>query len=244
MLNREQLPDGRPTIAEWQVKIWNITEIPRLFKEQVCSWIKDDFSEYEFVYSPRRRTDPDSFAYLYGYGKEQILFLREEVQTGKNAGSGREIVSRTELRREQITEVWTTRELLNAEIILLYQEEEDKKKLVLPYVPSTYYLYDPFLNWILGLERDFIPSMAERENPRPKKLYHESLAMFNYSLAAYRLGNGFQDYIYRSKWHRRKWMPWKKMLEEWLQISMERGEFELHSNGYLTECFYRIRKTS
>lgn len=244
MLNRGQLPDGRPTLAEWQVKIWDMTEIPQLFAEQACSWIKDDFSEYELVYSPRRRTNPDSFAYLYGYGKDRILFLREEVQDDAKGGSGREAVSRIELSRQQITEVRTTRELLNAEIILLYQEGEERKKLALPYVPSTYYLYDPFLNWVLGLEKDFMPSAAARENPRPQKLYHESLAMFNYSLGAYRLGNGFRDYTYRSEWHRRKWMPWKKTPEEWLEISMERGEFELHSVGYLTECFYRLGKTS
>ena len=237
MIKRGQVPDGRPTIAEWPVKIQKPEEVPQPFEKQVCGWIRGDFSEYEFVYSPRRRTNPDSFAYLYGYGKGQILFLREGTE---ESDSG--TISRIELPRQQVTEVQTTRELLNAEIILLYQDGEERKRLTLPYVPSTYYLYDPFLNWILGLERDFMPSVAEREHPRPEKLYQESLAMFNYSLAAYRLGKGFQEYTYRSEWHRKKWMPWKKTLEEWLQVPMERGEFELHSLGYLTECFYRIGK--
>lgn len=228
MPNRANLPDGRPTTAEWPVKVWSMDEIPQPFKEQVCEWIKKDFSKYMFVYSPRRRTDKTSYSYLYGYGEDKIFYFREEQGEQRDIG------------RQQISEVSTSRELLNAKIILRYQEGKEEKNLEFPYVPSVYYLYDPFLNWLLGLDRDFMPSLAEQKNPRPEKLYHESLAMYNYSLAAYRLGDGFEDYHYESELRRKKWMPWKKELEEWLSIPMERGEFRLHSRGYLTECTYRI----
>lgn len=33
-------------------------------------------------------------------------------------------------------------------------------------------------------------------------------------------------------------MPWKKVLEEWLEVPMSRGTFTLHSLEYLTECGY------
>lgn len=235
MFHRINLPDGRPTTAEWPVKIWSVEEIPEVFKEQACAWIKEDFSQYLFVYSPKRRTDASSYSYLYGYGKDRIFYLGE-AEGQRESG---EIVQK-EICREQIFEVSTSRELLSAKILLHYQEEGEEKILAFPYVPSVYYLYDPFLNWLLGLKGDFMPYLAERNNPRPEKLYRESLVMYNYSLAAYRLGDGFQDYRYEAEVRRRKWMPWKKEREEWLKIPMERGEFELHSLGYLTECFYHI----
>lgn len=242
MIKKEKVPDGRPTIAEWPVRIWARNEIPHQFEEQVGLWLKEDFSEYDFVFAPVRRTNPKSFSYLFAYGNDKILYLKESRQKSENENSGEEAVKRTEIYRKQITMAATERELLNAKIILNYQDGEEQKTLEFPYVPSAYYLYDPFLNWVLGLGKDFMPALTERENPRPQKLYHESLVMFNYSLGAYRLGDSFQEYSYKSKQHRRKWMPWKKTLEEWLEISMERGTFELHSFGYLTECTYRIRK--
>ena len=36
----------------------------------------------------------------------------------------------------------------------------------------------------MGLKVDFLPHIAEQKNPRPKKLYYDSLTMYNYSLAA------------------------------------------------------------
>lgn len=240
MAIREQMPDGHPTLAEWPVRIWDIREIPQLFAEQAKAWMKDDFSAYDFVCAPKRRTSPNSYMYLFGYGKDRILYLKECRSPEKGKEQGR--IEKAELCREQVTEAATERELLNAKIILHYQESGENKTLEFPYVPSAYYLYDPFLNWVLGLEKDFNPALAEREHPRPEKLYKESLAMFNYSLGAYRLGEGFERYQYRFQVHRHKWMPWKKILEEWLEVPMERGEFGLHSFGYLTECTYRKRK--
>ena len=81
---------------------------------------------------------------------------------------------------------------------------------------------------MLGLEREFVPALAEQEHPRPEKLYQESPVMYNYVLAAYRLGDCIGDYKYTSEQHRHKWMPWKKVLEEWLEVPMSRGTFTLH----------------
>lgn len=233
MLNKTQLPDGSPTISEWPVRIWKIEEVPRQYAPAVHMWLKAPFSEYDFVYAPKRKTNAETFEYLFGYGNDTIVFLRRS-----SAGA---VLHPVEIDRQQITEVETERELLNAKMILHYRENDAGKTLELPYIPSVYYLYDPFLNWLLGLEKGFMPGLAEQEHPRPQKLYRESLAMFNYSLNAYRLGSGFEQYQYESRQHRCKWMPWKKISEEWLKVSMERGRFELHSYGYLTQCAYCIR---
>lgn len=233
MRNSKRLPDGRPTTAEWPVRIWTENEIPAPYGEPVRSRIGNAFSEYHMVYAPKRRTDEKSFAYLFGYGKDEIFYFRE---TEKG-------LCCTSLLRKEIVKVRTRRELLNAAIILEYMPEtgtEEPKTLEFPYVPSVYYLYDPFLNWTLGISRDFVPAAAEQEHPRPERLYRESCAMYNYSLAAYRLGDGFSDYQYESRTYRHRWMPWKTELEEWLKVSMARGVFALHSRGYLTECSYRI----
>lgn len=238
MAKKEQKPDGRPTTAEWPVKIWEIHEIPPEFARQAEEWMEGDFSEYSFVYAPKRRTKSDSFAYLFGYGKDKVLYLREKLQDSENPSDT--AVEMINFDRAAITKVRTTRELLDAKILVYYRGEKDQKMLEFPYVPSVYYLYDPFLNWILGIAKDFSPALAEREHPRPEKLYYESLVMFNYALAAYRLGEIFGEYSCRSEIHRHKWMPWKKTLEEWMEVSMERGKFELHSIGYLTECTYHV----
>ena len=37
-----------------------------------------------------------------------------------------------------------------------------------------------------------------------------------------------------------KWGEWKKDMEEWLEVPMERGQFRLHCFKYLTECTYQI----
>ena len=240
MLNRGNL-DGRPTMSEWPVRIWSLEEVPRQYETKVRDWLTGDFSEYDFVYAPKRRTNAKSFDYLFGYGNDKIVYIRKNPAAASKALESEAALQIVEIQKSQVVEALTERELLNAKIILHYHEKQGIKELQFPYVPSVYYLYDPFLNWILGIEKEFAPFVAEREHPRPEKLYRESLAMFNYSLGAYRLGSGFSDYQYESKHHRSKWMPWKKIVEEWLKIQMERGVFELHSFGYLTECVYHIR---
>ncbi len=234
MLRKKCRVDGRPTVSEWPVRIWSAEEIPEQYAEAVNAWIKGAFSDYQFVHAPKRRTSQQSYAYVFGYGKDRILFLRESETGGEAA------IRKEEILRQQIAAVSVERELLKIKIILHYHDAEGQKGLEFPYVPSVYYLYDPFLNWILGREKEFMPGVAEREHPRPRKLYHESLAMFNFSLEAYRLGDGFDDYRYESKVHRRKWLPGKKTLEEWLEVSMERGKFELHSLGYFRKWTYYL----
>lgn len=234
MLRKKCRVDGRPTVSEWPVRIWSAEEIPEQYAEAVNAWIKGAFSDYQFVHAPKRRTSQQSYAYVFGYGKDRILFLRESETGGEAA------IRKEEILRQQIAAVSVERELLKIKIILHYHDAEGQKGLEFPYVPSVYYLYDPFLNWILGREKEFMPGVAEREHPRPRKLYHDSLAMFNFSLEAYRLGDGFDDYCYESKVHRRKWLPGKKTLEEWLEVSMERGKFELHSLGYFRKWTYYL----
>lgn len=233
MLNKKNLPDGSPTISEWPIRIWNIEEIPRQYASAVHIWLTTPFSEYDFVYAPKRKTNDETFEYLFGYGNGKIIYLRRDSQGA--------VSHPIEINRQQITEVETERELLNAKIILHYRERDTSKTLELSYVPSVYYLYDPFLNWVLGLDKEFMPELAEQGHPRPEKLYHESLAMFNYSLNAYRLGSGFEKYQYEFRQHRCKWMPWKKTIEEWLKVPMERGMFKLYSYGYFTQCVYCIK---
>lgn len=223
--------DKRPTMAEWPVQIWAMEEIPKIFAVEARESMKGTFAQYHMVYSPIRRTTPDSFEYMFGYGKDEIFYLKND--DGK--------VRKTELQCSQIAEIYTQRELLNAKIIVKYKKDRLSKELEtleFPYIPSVYYLYDPFLNWMLGLEREFVPAYAEREHPRPEKLYKESPVMYNYVLAAYRLGDRIEDYKYTSEQHRHKWMPWRKVLEEWLEVPMSRGTFTLHSLEYLTECGY------
>ena len=234
MLRKKCRVDGRPTVSEWPVRIWSAEEIPEQYAEAVNAWIKGAFSDYQFVHAPKRRTSQQSYAYVFGYGKDRILFFRESETGGEAA------IRKEEILRQQIAAVSVERELLKIKIILHYHDAEGQKGLEFPYVPSVYYLYDPFLNWILGREKEFMPGVAEREHPRPRTLYHERLAMFNFSLEAYRLGDGFDDYRYESKVHRRKWLPGKKTLEEWLEVSMERGKFELHSLGYFRKWTYYL----
>lgn len=229
---RAKYQDNRPTMAEWPIRIWDIDEFPIAYKSDALNWIKDDFSSYQFVYAPKRKSSKTSYEYLFGYGNGEILFLRE-YEHG---------VQKLTVRCENIISVKTFRELLNCEIRIRYRNREQEHQLVFPYVPSTYYLYDPFLNWVLGIDRAFSLLVAEREYPRPQKLMDESLVMFNYSLHAYRLGNGFQDYQYRFEKHRPRWTPWKVKLKEWLEVPMERGVFYLYSFGYITECTYLLKK--
>lgn len=223
--------DNRPTIAEWPVRIWEQEEIPPEYREYVEQWIQDTFKSYIFVFSPKRRTALNSFEYIFGYGKDEVLYLRLRGQD----------MQKLPFKRKNITSIQTSRELLNAEILVTYFENRQERQCAFPYVPSTYYLYDPFLNWLLKLPQDFDLVQEERRHPRPDKLYHESLPMYNYSLAAYRLGEGFENYTYRFEVQRRKWMPWRKFREEWLEIPMEKGVFRLYSADYLTQYTYNMK---
>lgn len=222
--------DKRPTMAEWPIRIWNICEFPDDFKKHALAWMQGPFDNYIFVYAPLRRTAEKSFAYLFGYGKDEVLVLRK-IQ---------DEISSVTFERSSITKIDVRRELLNAELVITYGKNRAAHTLLLPYVPSVYYLYDPFLNWMLYLDKDFSTVQAEQAHPRPDRLYQESLAMYNYSLNAYRLGDGFTDYSYSSKIRRSRFMPWKKHIEEWLEIPLERGTFRLHTFRYLTEFTYLI----
>lgn len=159
--------------------------------------MRGEFADYQFVYSPKRKTSPESFDYLFGYGKEQILFVHLSSDG----------IHETSLSRKQVTKIVAEKELLSAVLILHYTQDSTERTLKFPYVTSVYYLYDPFLNWLLEIPRDFVPSEAEQKNPRPEKLYHECLPMYNHSLDAYRLGDGFQEYDYRIQIGHHKWLP-------------------------------------
>ncbi len=214
-------------IADWPVEIHEINEVPKVYQEAVWKYINDDFSGYIIIFAPACQMIKSSSDYLLAYGKKRIFYFYQEFNK----------VKLIFIKQEEIHEIMTRKELLDAEIIIKYKKGE----LVLPYVASSYYLYDPFLNWLVGLDKEFSLILAERENPRPRELYHDSLTMFNYSLAAYRLGKNFKEYNYKFERHRKKWMPWKSTLEEWLDIMMEQGAFHLHSLEYLIECTYKLK---
>ena len=83
MLRKKCRVDGRPTVSEWPVRIWSAEEIPEQYAEAVNAWIKGAFSDYQFVHAPKRRTSQQSYAYVFGYGKDRILFLRESETGGE-----------------------------------------------------------------------------------------------------------------------------------------------------------------
>ena len=93
--------DKRPTMAEWPVRIWAMEEIPEIFDLEARKSMKGTFNQYHMVYSPIRRTAPDSFEYMFGYGEGEIFYLKNE----KNK------VRRTVLKCSQIEEIYTQREL-------------------------------------------------------------------------------------------------------------------------------------
>ncbi|NBH15076.1 MarR family transcriptional regulator [Lachnospiraceae bacterium] len=228
------------TMADWPVRIWNLYEIPGVFREPARHWMERDISKYNFVYAPRQYTRPDSFAYLYGYGEDKLLYLKENISKVGRRGGEETQMEQVEIDRHQIYEVLTFQELLDARFILLYSSETGQHVLELPYNSSAYHLYNPLLNWILGLKWDFDTSLAEREHPRPQELCQKSMSMYNYSLNAYRLGKEFQSYTYKSKPYHPVGKGLKAQLEEWLSIPMEQGKFEAYRFGYRTECRYLI----
>lgn len=229
-------------MEEWPMKIWNVKEIPIAFREPVLKWMEKDFSEYEFVYVPRQQAKADSRAYLFGYGDNKILYLKERVERGGRKETEKKQIEKIEFERKNVKEIMTSKELLLAKMVLFIEDGNEQSMLEFPYNAATYFLYNPFLNWILGLSKDFSLAMVEGRNPRPASLYGESEIMYNYALDAYRLGDGFQNYTYKVEVHDCKGGEAGRMQKEWLKIYMERGEFEVYRFGYLTECRYRINK--
>ena len=92
MLRKKCRVDGRPTVSEWPVRIWSAGEIPEQYAEAVNAWIKGAFSDYQFVHAPKRRTSQQSYAYVFGYGKDRILFFRESETGGEAAIRKEEIL--------------------------------------------------------------------------------------------------------------------------------------------------------
>ncbi len=91
MLGGRHRVDGCPTVSEWPIRIWSAEEVPEQYAEAVNAWIKGGFSDYEFVYAPKRRTSRQSYAYMFGYGKDGVLFLKES-DTGEGEASDRKSV--------------------------------------------------------------------------------------------------------------------------------------------------------
>ena len=106
MLRKKCRVDGRPTVSEWPVRIWSAEEIPEQYAEAVNAWIKGAFSDYQFVHAPKRRTSQQSYAYVFGYGKDRILFFRESETGGEAA------IRKEEILRQQIAAVSVELELL------------------------------------------------------------------------------------------------------------------------------------
>ena len=127
----EIVVDKRPTMAEWPVRIWAMEEIPEIFDLEARKSMKGTFNQYHMVYSPIRRTAPDSFEYMFGYGEGEIFYLKNE----KNK------VRRIVLKCSQIEEIYTQRELLNAKIIVKYKadlQDRELETLEFPYIPPMF----------------------------------------------------------------------------------------------------------
>ena len=95
LFGKNLMPDGRPTMSEWPVRVWAEKELKEEFRIQARKWIKGEFEEYRFVYAPERKTAKNSYAYVFGYGKEEVLFLKKSedggthpAAKGSSAGSG------------------------------------------------------------------------------------------------------------------------------------------------------------
>ena len=60
-------------MAEWPVRIWAMEEIPEIFDLEARKSMKGTFNQYHMVYSQIRRTEPDSFEYLFGTAKGKFF---------------------------------------------------------------------------------------------------------------------------------------------------------------------------
>ena len=131
MLNKERI-DSRPTMSEWPVRIWSMEELPPQYAAHVIKWAGGSFLDYDFVYAPKRRTNAESFDYLFGYGNGKIIYMREHPNGMQKSLDGAEALQVVELQKQQVIKALTERELLNAKIILHYRSGQGQEILQFP----------------------------------------------------------------------------------------------------------------
>ncbi len=208
--------DKKSTISSWPIQIHCIEELKECYQSIVLS-VVECFKDYIVIYNPK-------VDYVVGYGMNIIFYIDHQLNL--------KIIN-----RDDIVEIETFKELLEASITIKSQDVNIK----LSYITSTYYLYDPLLHYALHCE-DISFKDLERQYPKSKALYIDSLCMYNYCTYAYRLGNQILNYDYTYKNRREKWMPWKIHKEEWLSIDNTKGIFECYSYKYIIQCLYKLKR--
>lgn len=207
--------DKKSTLSSWPLIIHNTDELNDYYKETVKSI--ENFTDYIVIYNPKED-------YIIGYGQESVFYADKKT-------------SLYYIKKQDIIEVETFKELLEAKLII----KSAKHTMTLHYVTSTYYLFDPLLDYVLDVEGISLLAL-EKQYPKPKALYIDSLCMYNYCSYAYRLGTSIRNYDYKYKNRREKWMPWKLHKEEWLTISNTKGTFECYSYKYIIRCYYKLKR--
>lgn len=154
MNNTERNTSDQHTITDWPIEIKNVNDIPKDYQKKVLIALKDNIFDYVVIFAPACLMVKESFDYLFAYGNNKIYYYYKEY----------DVVKQIIVKRYNVFEVIMTKELLAAEMIIKY----DQGELAFSYVSSSYYLYDPFLNWIMDLRKDFLPSLVERDNPTAK----------------------------------------------------------------------------
>lgn len=216
--------DRTPAFAKWPCYVRTVDDIPAVFQRTDGSLIwQPDFENMTVIECPAQKDEDLYQNLLFAYGNGQMVFVHP---------GDKPVI----LDKKAVCEVTLETELLNSKIILK-TGSWDQDQYVIGYVAAAHGMFDAFLRWLMDKPANFSLTRQEHLFPRPAKLKEESLSMFNYALPVYYLADGFDQYDYRSKVHRHHLFPWRKQLEEWLDVQLENSGFHVHLHGYrLTTC--------
>lgn len=158
--------DSRPTADDFPHRIWAEEEIPEAYRP----FLTADRPFENMIFSPKPPYARDAHEYLLSWTEKDLLYL--EKQRGQSIRS-------VQIVQEQVCAVLVSEDLLKGEYQIF--SEGSSEPLRFRFNRSRNELYQAVLPVLLGVQ-------PAKNGVRPQTLYTSEYALFNYSTAAFRLG--------------------------------------------------------
>ncbi|OUP49120.1 hypothetical protein [Lachnoclostridium sp. An181] len=217
-----------PTLNDWPLELEKKEDIPEKYREFLSGWKEEGSRDY-IVKVPKLPYRKSYYEYLLCVRDGEVLILKDLAASG---------IQKYSLTREMVVYIAHVTELLYSRIDMFVWKDGALQCIDFAFNRTTWALFAPALNELLGINRTFRYQDEIKVDSRPEHLFKEQHGLYHYCTSSYRLG----DTIKKCAWSGYKIPFWKRIGKPQdscvMWCEMERGMYMLDISTYGTTDYY------